>query len=303
VLKVFISYNRQSATITKRLLDDIKQLGHTPWLDQEVSGGQLWWDRILEEIRNCDALVFVVDEESLQSLACKREYEYAADLGKSVLPILVADGVSTDVLPRHLAQHQRIDYRKRDLDCVRQLARALSALPPARPLPDPLPLAPEAPLSHLASLTTRIAGADAMTYEEQCALLIDLWRSLRVPATRVDAYSLLERLRNRPDLFKAIAEDIDELLDTHVPMPPAPSGRRRSTYTFLVVAASAGLACIGLITAFVHDKGFLIQWGASMLLVAIALYLGGRAGVILALAHARRKLPQVPEEKSPPLTK
>ena len=51
---IFISYNRDSKSIAKTLIEDIQKLGHTVWFDQKLSGGQVWWDKILESIRECD---------------------------------------------------------------------------------------------------------------------------------------------------------------------------------------------------------------------------------------------------------
>ena len=80
--KVFISYNRESETVVRALADDIEAIGHTVWFDQGLSGGKEWWDQILASVSDCDVFVFVLDSESLDSTACKREYGYAADLGK-----------------------------------------------------------------------------------------------------------------------------------------------------------------------------------------------------------------------------
>ena len=87
---IFISYNRQSETVVRTLSEDIEALGHTVWFDQELSGGKEWWDQILASVRDCDVFVFVLDPESLESKACKLEYGYAADLDKSILPVLVS---------------------------------------------------------------------------------------------------------------------------------------------------------------------------------------------------------------------
>src|SRR5262249_4910190 len=108
---IFISYNRQTKAITKALVEDIEALGHTVWFDQELSGGQAWWDQILSMVRRCDLFVFVLDPAALNSVACKREYGYAADLRKPILPILVSEGVSTNLLPPSLSQIEFVDYR------------------------------------------------------------------------------------------------------------------------------------------------------------------------------------------------
>ena len=83
---IFISYNRKSEAIAKGLAEDFEALGHSAWLDQELSGGRAWWDQILSMVRRCDLFVFVLDPESLNSTACKREYGYATEVAKPARP-------------------------------------------------------------------------------------------------------------------------------------------------------------------------------------------------------------------------
>lgn len=210
--KVFISYNRRSEGVARDLSADVEALGHTVWLDQELSGGQVWWERILATIRECDVFVFVLDPQSLNSTACQREYGYAGDLGKAVLPVLAADGISTNLLPPVLSQVQFVDYRKKDRDAVLKLARAFTVVPASKPLPDPLPPPPEVPLSYLGSVAARVDQAAMLTYEEQSALIVDLRGATRDQETRADALVLLRRLRKRRDLLAAVADEIDDVL-------------------------------------------------------------------------------------------
>ncbi len=163
-------------------------------------------------VRDCDVFVFVLDSKSLTSTACQREFAYAADLGKPILPVLVADGVSVNLLPPELSRLQFIDYRKQDRTTAFSLAKALASIPPSKPLPDPLPPLPEVPVSYLGGLTQRIDRASALGFEEQSALMVDLRRSLRDPEAASDTRTLLERLRSRRDLLATIAEEIDEVL-------------------------------------------------------------------------------------------
>ena len=209
---IFISYNRQSQEITTTLANDIEVLGHTIWFDQQLSGGQTWWDQILATIRGCDVFVFVLDPAALNSTACKREYGYAADLGKPILPVLVSEGVSTNLLPPALSQIQILDYRRPDRHTALRLARAFTTVPPSKPLPDPLPLPPEAPISYLGGLTEQVETTFTLSYQQQSALVSDLRRGFRDPDTTDDTRTLLERLRKRHDLFATTAEEIDELL-------------------------------------------------------------------------------------------
>jgi TIR domain len=209
---IFISYNHQSKAIATTLAEDLEALGHTVWFDQDLSGGQVWWDQILTTIRDCAIFVFVVDPAALNSTACKREYGYAADLGKAILPVLVSGEVSTNLLPPALSQIQFVDYREQNRHAAFRLARAVATVPPPKPLPDPLPVPPEVPLSYLGGLTEQVRTTATLSYAEQSALVVDLKQSLRDPGTAPDTRTLLARLRRRRDLFATIAEEIDELL-------------------------------------------------------------------------------------------
>lgn len=218
---IFVSYSRHSEGIARSLVNDLDQLGRMVWFDQDLTGGQAWWDQILAKVRECDVFIFVLDQKSLSSVACKQEYLYAADLGKSILPILVADGISANLLPPQLSQIQFVDYRKQDRNAVLRLARALAGIPPPKPLPDPLPVTPEVPLSYLGRVGAQIDANANLNYESQSALVVDLRRSLRDPETCEDTYVLLKSLRKRRDLFAAIAEEVDELIGSIGKAPPA----------------------------------------------------------------------------------
>jgi hypothetical protein len=209
---VFISYSRENMAIAEAIANDIRALGHNAWFDQELTGGQAWWDQILTSVRNCDVFVFVLTPQSLSSTACMREYGYAATLRKPIMPILVADGVSTNLLPPALSQIQFIDWRNQNRSSALRLARALATISPPGPLPDPLPKPPDVPISYLGGLTEQIETHSVLSYEQQSALVVDLKRGLRDPETVADSQALLARLRRRRDLLATIAEEIDELL-------------------------------------------------------------------------------------------
>lgn len=218
--KVFVSYGRESMAAAEALASDIRALGHEAWFDQQLTGGQAWWNQILESVRGCDVFVFVLTPNSLRSMACMAEYGYAAALKRPILPVLVADGVSTNLLPPALSQIQFVDYRHQERSSGLKLARALATIPSAGPLPDPLPAPPDVPISYLGSVTEQIESRPALSYEQQSALVVDLKRGLRDPETSNDARALLARLRKRRDLLATIADEVDELLRiTALPQP------------------------------------------------------------------------------------
>jgi hypothetical protein len=70
---------------------------------------------------------------------------YASQLGKSILPIL-ADDVTSELIPHELAAIQYVDYRQKDKPALLSLVKALGAVSPSPPLPEPLPTAPAPPV-------------------------------------------------------------------------------------------------------------------------------------------------------------
>ena len=127
---VFISYDRESQPLVITLANDIKELEYPVWFDNQLSGGQSWWDKILESIRNCDGFVFTLSPQSVESAACKLELEYAQALGKSIIPVLIADGVKESLLPKSIAKIQHVDFRNPDdKKTLLELNKALKELP------------------------------------------------------------------------------------------------------------------------------------------------------------------------------
>src|SRR4026208_2388297 len=111
---IFLSYASKSKNRVSLLAQALETAGHQIWFDNKLTGGQGWWDQILENIRQSDLFVFALTPEALESYPCQLEYTYAYQLGKSIVPVLVADGVSVYLLPAELSAIQFVDYRKED---------------------------------------------------------------------------------------------------------------------------------------------------------------------------------------------
>lgn len=208
--KVFLSYSRHDQLLASSLAKELRDLGHTVWMDQELTGGQTWWDQILTNIRACELFVFALSSDSLYPTACQREYGYAADLNRPILPVLVRDGLSSSVLPPALSQVQFLDFRARHVEAIIALARTLQSLPLGQPLPDPLPAPPEVPLAYLATLSQQFESPATLSLAEQSRLVLELKKALRDPTTHQDAGALWARLRARRDLLATMAEEMDE---------------------------------------------------------------------------------------------
>jgi hypothetical protein len=208
---IFLSYSRQNQSTVQKLAADLEALGHRVWFDRELSGGQRWWESIIEQVRGCDAFVLAVSPQSLDSEACRRELAYARALGKPLLPVLLGEAVSTNLLPSALAEIQLVQYREAHHESALRLARAFTTLHVAPPVPEPAPVAPPAPRSYLGGLQDRLSGSDLLDGDTQSALLLGIKRALKDPADAADGRRLLEQLRRHPNLLYSVAIEIDEI--------------------------------------------------------------------------------------------
>ena len=208
-MQLFISYARPDRSRAESLTMRLRQAGITVWLDSDLVGGQAWWDRILDQLRTCNAVVAAVSQASINSQACRSEREYAVRMGKPVLP-LTLEPMSYELLPHDIARIQVIDYSQPSEDAAFGLIGAILRLPKPDPLPDPLPADPPVPTSPFGSLVDRIAEPD-LTMDDQLEIIGRLDAALgpvAAPHDRQTAIELLRRMNERPDLFAAASRQI-----------------------------------------------------------------------------------------------
>jgi hypothetical protein len=209
-LNIFISYSSKNRSQIEVLAEDLSGLGHDVWYDVELTGGMAWWDQILHNIRQCDLFIFALAPESLDSYPCQLEFGYAHSLQKRILPVLLST-VNTNLLPTALSHIQFVDYKLQDKKATIALGRALTSLPNAQPLPDPLPPAPLAPISPLGKVRDQL-NQPTLSFEQQAALIFELKQMLNEEGTEDDARQLLVRLRERNDLYANIDREIEGLV-------------------------------------------------------------------------------------------
>jgi hypothetical protein len=226
-MKLFISYSSRDREKVKALAEDLKKIvkvisrneGGDVWFDQELIGGHDWWENILSKIRACDVFFFVITQDSLRSDPCRLEYTYAHSLHKPILPVLLGDGVNVTLLPEALQRLQFVDYRNRGVETYQSLSEAMASLPPAVPMPNPLPPSPSAPISPLAQFQQQLE-AKSLSLETQTSLVFQLKQFLNDPEYSQSARHILMELRKHPDTRAQIADEITSILkDTPPPRP------------------------------------------------------------------------------------
>jgi TIR domain len=210
-MRVFISYARQDQAAVEALNADLERARVQVWMDEELIGGESWWDTILEQIRSCDLYIFALSPNSLGSRACKAELDYAIALSRPLLPVLIRD-VAIQLAHPAIARTQMVDYRKRSMESLFALMAVVANRPPAPPLPNPMPAAPTTPMSYMNEFRELVEAPD-LTYQKQAHLLLDLKGYLDRDEERDIALQLVRGLRQRRDISYSIAREIDQLLE------------------------------------------------------------------------------------------
>ena len=223
---LFVSYSSQDKSAIEPLTTALRRARQQVWFDEDLGGGQAWWNEILGQIRSCEVFVVALSNHSLESKPCQAEWRYAQALQRPILPVRIGPVDSMRANP--LASLQVIDYQNPSVDTGIQLVTAVHALAAEqRPLPSPLPDEPPVPFAYLMRLSTTLAEQD-LDPRQQTHLLTELKSGLEEdgddPTARNDIARLLRMLRDRSDVTYRTRTEIDDLLasvDTKAAAPHA----------------------------------------------------------------------------------
>jgi hypothetical protein len=219
--KVFVSYSSRDRDRVDELVDDLHTLGHDVWFDQDLKGGQVWWDRILASIRACDVFMSIITPYALQSTPCRYEYTYANDCNRPIIPVLVDPSIKPSHLPALLLERQIVNYSVVDRKALLSLAGAFTHLTAGAPLPDPLPTPPPVPISPLVAINEQLEQLE-LNAKEQAYLLFEIKRYLAHPEFSEEARASLEKMSHHPSLLASIYKEAETLLQTPAPPPTMP---------------------------------------------------------------------------------
>jgi serine/threonine kinase PknH len=235
---VFVSYSSRDGAALAQVTAALRRAHIEAWLDEELTGGEAWWNAILEHIRGCDVFIAALSKNYLESKPCQAELRYAQDLDRPILPVQIGPLDSMRVNP--LASVQAIDYQNPNIESGIELIAALHARRAnARPLPSPLPEPPPVPFAYLMRLNTALAAPE-LTAAEQAQLFSDLNSGLDTdghePTARRDLTQLLIKLRDRPDITWKTRTDVERVLTSIQAEGTSPS--TASTDAFRVPSAN-----------------------------------------------------------------
>lgn len=255
---LFLSYSTRDRADIDDLLSALRRAHEEVWFDEDLGGGQVWWQKILERIRECDVFVFAMSENSLDSKPCLAELGYAQSLGKPVLPIQIGPVGSMRVTP--LAAVEVIDFQHPTVETgIRLITGVQDARERATPLPTPLPDEPPVPFAYLMRLAAGVTQANLDPQEQ--AELIGQMRSAVYddggdPTTRGDIVQLLHTLRDRPDATAETRTEVAALLKTlGGSSHPVTSSATRRSRRWLIAIAAAVVCALAAVAIVVLTRG------------------------------------------------
>ena len=243
-MRLFISYARADKAVATALVGDADSLGHTAFYDAELTGGQRWWDALLDQIEGSEVFVPVLSDDYRGSEACRAEAAWALAQGIPFLPVAPTPQ-SPGLYDPVIAEANWVVYDPASRESLALLARSLASIPPPAP-PAETPVRPAIPVSYMNALEQQVRGVGEISRGDQLALVSDLRARLSTRDEAV-ARTLLGSLRSRPEITFEAASAIDALMGDDPPPVPAPvrtrsePGRRVApAATDAEPAASAG---------------------------------------------------------------
>lgn len=295
-MAIFISYSSQDRTSLEALTTALKRAQQKVWFDQELGGGDAWWNAILEQIRSSDVFIVALSNNWLQSKPSQAELRYAQALNRPILPVKVGPVDSVRVNP--VSTLQIIDYQNPTVDAGIQLVTAIHALTDkAPPLPSPLPEEPPLPFGYIMRLGNTLSEKE-LTPQQQLQLLVELRSGLDEdgsdPSARSDIAQLLRMLRMRHDVTYRTRTEIDNVLAeieakdgppggaSAAKPPPAAPVANAPTQAAAVAKSTPAAGSVPSATGGGSGRRLLLMGGAALAavvaIVLIVLFASGGGG-------------------------
>src|SRR5712692_3536568 len=129
VNKVFISYARRDSAKVGLLVNALRNVDITGWLDAaDIASGESVASVVRAALKDSGAVVVLVSPDALESQWVQFELGAAEALRKPIIPVLISGGDVEKNLPDILRTRQWIDARnKPERQVVEEIEQALTA--------------------------------------------------------------------------------------------------------------------------------------------------------------------------------
>lgn len=221
---VFISYRSTERQQIQQLLMAIQQAGdYDVWHDQDIIGGQAWWDEIMAALERADIVVLALSPAYLTSEACRLELDYAQRLGKAILPVQIVPDLDYAQLGARLQRQQILRFLPVNPQSA-ALKQALQAVQPGTMAANTT--RPEVPLSPLAEIQDVIAMPEKLAPAMQERVVDALrWHLRRQPDEAPLVIEMLNRLNARPEVIRQVSDEIISIINSD--QPPRSTAKRQ----------------------------------------------------------------------------
>ncbi len=111
---IFISYSHKDTDFVNTLNTRLSEQEYQTWGDWKIPGANDWEKEIHHAIEQTNTFIFVITQNSVESIECRKEADYAHQYGKRIIPILHQDIQNFDELHPAVKRHQFINFRAVD---------------------------------------------------------------------------------------------------------------------------------------------------------------------------------------------
>ncbi len=125
---IFISYSRKDNDRVIPIVRQLREEGYSVWLDEgQIEAAALWAEQIVEGIKSCRVLLFIISENSINSHNVLKEVMLASELEKAILPVYLQECRLPDRYLYQLTGIQHIELFKEDARShVERISEALN---------------------------------------------------------------------------------------------------------------------------------------------------------------------------------
>jgi|GEM_PF-2133038 len=105
--QIFISYCHVDIQFALQLKGELERCGYIAWLDTtSIPGGDIWLEQISQGIDEAFAMISIVSKDAHESKWMRREYLYADEQGKDILPVIIDESTC----PFYMIDRHAITY-------------------------------------------------------------------------------------------------------------------------------------------------------------------------------------------------
>ena len=106
--RIFVSYDRTDRALIRDLSARLRRVYDHVWYDENLTGGEDWWNEIRRHIAEADIFMYMLSNDSAKSEYCYKEHSEASRLNKEILPVRISP-IPPQEIPDFLREIQYVD--------------------------------------------------------------------------------------------------------------------------------------------------------------------------------------------------